>query len=293
MTIGTTSTCTITNTALPNTGTFTVSKDFVPNNATPVTVTVSCTGGAVSSGPTPASEAVAAIFSIASIPVGGTQCTATEAVPLGYTANQAACVNIAIAPGGNGACTITNTFTPTGATLTVTKDFVPDAASSVTISVSCTGGATVAGTLPASEAAPAVFAVSNVPVGGTTCTATETPVPAGYTANQAPCVAVLLPQGGAGSCTITNTLAPTPTGGTFTVNKVFTGQRCRGTDRTGLHGGYGGCNASAGNDAAPAVFAVNGIGAGNTCTATEVIYRPATRPTRPHVLTRPWRPVAP
>ena len=50
-------------------------------------------------------------------------------------------------------------------------------------------------------------------LGGTTCTATEIPVPAGYIANQLACVNVPLAQGGVGNCTIINTAAGPAAGG--------------------------------------------------------------------------------
>ena len=127
------------------------------------------------------------MFQILNVPVGGASCTATEGVPAGYNANQANCNAVALLPGDAKTCTIVNTSTTQGQ-LNVQKDFIPNSGASVTISVSCTGGATVAGTLPATEALPAQFVVNNVPGGGTTCTATEA-VPVGYTANQVNCAA--------------------------------------------------------------------------------------------------------
>ena len=63
----------------------------------------------------------------------GATCTATETtVPLGYTANQANCVGVAL----NASCTITNTRN--SASITVIKDFIPDSAATVPVALTCT-----------------------------------------------------------------------------------------------------------------------------------------------------------
>lgn len=84
--------------------TITVNKDFIPNSASTVSVSLSCTSGTVAATPLDASESVPAVFNL----IGanpGTTCVATEAVPAGYVANQTDCLSVA----PNGSCTITNT----------------------------------------------------------------------------------------------------------------------------------------------------------------------------------------
>jgi hypothetical protein len=83
-----------------------VDKDFIPDNAATVPVALSCTSGTVTTTPLNAAEGAPAVFQVTGASVGAT-CTATETVPLGYTANQANCVGVAL----NGSCTITNTRT--------------------------------------------------------------------------------------------------------------------------------------------------------------------------------------
>ena len=88
--------CTITNTL--NSATLNVLKDFIPNNAANVTVAVTCTSGTVNVTDNLASESDDANATITGFTVGAT-CTATETVPAGYTANQAACASVAITVG--------------------------------------------------------------------------------------------------------------------------------------------------------------------------------------------------
>jgi hypothetical protein len=106
-------------------------------------------------------------------------------------------------------------------TLTVHKDFSDSNTSNVSISVTCTDGASPeVSPLNARDNpdTPAVFTINNA--GPTSaCTATET-TPAGYTADQSGCANVPVGSGQSVSCTITNTLIPTvatatstPTGG--------------------------------------------------------------------------------
>lgn len=92
-----------------------------------------------------------------------------------------------------------------GAAIRVDKDFIPNSAATVSVALSCTSGAVTTTPLNAAEGAPALFQVTGASVGAT-CTATETTVPLGYTANQANCAGVALN----GSCTITNTLIALP-----------------------------------------------------------------------------------
>jgi Ice-binding-like/IPTL-CTERM motif len=100
--------CTIINT-LAGAITITVNKVFSPHNPAPVPVALTCTSGTVTSTPLNASEGGPAVFTVTGVsPTSGATCTATETVPLGYTPNQANCVNVAL----NGSCTITNTLIP-------------------------------------------------------------------------------------------------------------------------------------------------------------------------------------
>jgi hypothetical protein len=190
----------------------TVSKDFSDNNPASVQVNLSCTSGTIAATPLSAAEGAPAVFQVSAANPGAT-CTATETVPAGYTANQAACANVPL----GGACTITNTLQLVDGTITVSKDFIPDSSATVSVSLACTSGSVTTTPLAASEAAPAVFNVTGA-APGATCTATET-VPLGYTANQLACQNMAI----GGSCTITNTLsaiaAPTviPSGSNWTM----------------------------------------------------------------------------
>src|SRR4029079_14419328 len=119
------------------------------------------------------------------------------------------------------------------------------------------------------QTTPAQFIVNSIGVGNI-CTATET-VPPGYTANQTSCIAIGLAAGGTANCTITNT-QNAPASGTFTVNKVFSPHIGTSVQVSVT------CTARTPDDspfpapeAAPAVFTINSIGAGNTCTATEAV----------------------
>ena len=242
--------CTITNTL--NSATVTVIKDFIPNSAAPVSVALTCTSGSVTQTPLNASEAAPAVFTVTgSLP--GATCTATETVPAGYTANQTGCVGVAV----GGSCTITNTLN--SATVTVNKDFIPNSAAPVSVALNCTSGSVTQTPLNASEGAPAVFTVTGS-LPGATCTATET-VPAGYTANQTGCVGVAV----GGSCTITNTIAPT----TVTVN-YFSVPSCGASLLVSLICTAGSVTQTplTVSEGAPAVFEVTGFTPGATCTAT-------------------------
>ncbi|HEX9732358.1 MAG TPA: IPTL-CTERM sorting domain-containing protein, partial [Thermoanaerobaculia bacterium] len=82
-----------------------VNKDFIPDSAATVPVALTCTSGTVTATPLNASEATPAVFTVNGALAGAT-CTATETVPIGYTADETDCVNVPL--GGN--CTITNTL---------------------------------------------------------------------------------------------------------------------------------------------------------------------------------------
>jgi hypothetical protein len=99
--------CTIINT-LP-TAQFVVNKDFVPDSGAEVVVSLSCTSGSVVNDDTSASEADPANFTVKGFSPG-TTCTATEAVPAGYTPDESDCLSVDLV--SDGVCTITNTFVP-------------------------------------------------------------------------------------------------------------------------------------------------------------------------------------
>lgn len=198
--------CTIVNTLIVAPNTITVIKDFSDNSLASVAVDLICTSGMVTTTPLNATEAAPAIFEVTGATLGAT-CTATESVPLGYTANQTNCVGVAL----DGACTIVNTLIVAPNTITVIKDFIPDSFATVSVTLTCPSGTVTATPLDASEAQPAVFTVTAA-APGTICTATEA-VPAGYVATQTDCLSVAL----GGSCTIINTLnqqasVPIPSG---------------------------------------------------------------------------------
>jgi len=133
-------TCEFINTSI---GGFEVLKDFTDDNAASVSVTVSCTSGTVTNNPQFASESSSAEFDVEGFDAG-TTCTATEAVPGGYTADQSDCQDDVInnAPG----CTIVNTPIPppapeTRATFTVQKVFTDgNDETEVTVNIQCFTG---------------------------------------------------------------------------------------------------------------------------------------------------------
>lgn len=106
----------------------------------------------------------------------------------------------------------------------VYKDFVPNNVASVTVTLSCTQGTAAPASAPASESIPAIFTVTGAS-GTAVCTATESPIPPGYTSGGT-CNATMA----VGSCTITNTLitptpSPSPTGTVLetSINPTFCG----------------------------------------------------------------------
>jgi hypothetical protein len=99
-----------------------VNKDFQPNNPANVTVSLSCTTGAVANDDTTASESDPANFTVTGFSTG-TTCTATETPPGGYLADQSNCQNVPITPGGTASCTIINQL---AGTIAIVKDAVPN-----------------------------------------------------------------------------------------------------------------------------------------------------------------------
>jgi Mg-chelatase subunit ChlD len=250
-----TGSCTIVNTV--RSAQLNVLKDFSDDNSADVTVSVTCTSGTVANIDTTASEADAANFQITYFNAGAT-CTATEVVPAGYTANQSACVNVAISHGGTASCTIVNNLNTD--TFVVSKDFSDNNAASVTVSLSCTSGSDTPATATASEATPATFTVTGFS-GDPTCTATESPVPAGYSSGGT-CSALL----SVGVCTIVNTLNTD----TFTVVKDFSDNSAASvTVSLSCTSGSDSPATDSASESTPATFTVSGFSGDPTCTATE------------------------
>ena len=95
--------CTIVN-AL-NGNTITVNKDFLPNSGATVSVNLTCTQGTVAVTPLLASETAPAVFEVNGA-TGPVTCTATEAVPFGYLADQTDCLSVPL----GGSCTMVNSL---------------------------------------------------------------------------------------------------------------------------------------------------------------------------------------
>ncbi len=245
------------------TANITVNKDFSDNNPANVTIAVACTSGTVSISDSTASESDGANITVTGFNLG-TTCTATEAVPPGYTANQAGCANIAITPGGNHTCTIINTLNQ--AMFTVYKDVVPDNPSIiVVITVTCSSGTVSPPNANASEGSPAVFTITGFTTPAT-CTATES-APPGYNGNEAGCANVAIMPAGSHNCTITNTAITED----FTVVKDFSDNNpasvmvqlsCPGFTVTP--------SSQLASESSPAVFTVIAVVGNPNCTATEM-----------------------
>jgi hypothetical protein len=186
-------TCTVTNTAQ---ALFTVHKDFTDNNLASVTVALSCAPGTPSPASALASEGAPAVFMVTGA-TGATLCTATESgVPAGYTIGSCQATMTA------GNCTIVNAAV---ATFTVSKNFIPDSGATVSVSVTCTSGVASPPSANITESSPWGFTVSGYGP-GTTCTATESPIPDGYSSS-GNCTAPISIPSHVGACTIVNTLA--------------------------------------------------------------------------------------
>jgi hypothetical protein len=190
--------CTIINTQA-NLTTITVYKDFSPDSPAPVSVSVTCDSGVVAPLSQNASEGSPAVFTVTG--TSSATCTATEAVPDGYTADQTDCSNMALTPNGNSSCTIINRLDSDA--IVVYKDFIPNNGAAVSVTLTCDSGTVIPTSQNASEGAPAVFEVTGTV--SATCTATEV-VPNGYTADQTDCSSVGLSE----TCTIFNALIPLP-----------------------------------------------------------------------------------
>ncbi|HEY8218451.1 MAG TPA: hypothetical protein VIH82_15035 [Acidimicrobiia bacterium] len=204
-----------------NTTTFEVSKQYSDDNTASVPVSLVCTGGTVAESSLDAAPGAPAQFTVTGFDDSDPgSCTATETtVPDGYTPQDGGTCTADLGGENGGGCTITNDLN-TGS-FTVAKVFSDHNEMTVAVSVACTtsGGTPVGGgNFNVSEGSPAHVDVSGfTSAADTTCTATETTVPDGYTADGDPpgtCSATLADEG----CTITNTLNTA----TFTVAKDFT-----------------------------------------------------------------------
>lgn len=236
---------------------FTVAKDWSDNNASAVTVTLTCDSGVVTPASAPASEGSPAVFSVTGF-LGAPSCTATEVVPPGYTANQTGCANVPLA---TGSCLLLNTLNL--ATFSVAKDFSDNNPAAVTMTLTCSSGVVTPASAPASEGSPALFSVSGFD-GAPTCTATET-VPPGYTANQAACANVAL---ATGTCLIANAL----NGGSFIVTKDFSDDSPAAVAVTlTCDSGVVAPASALSSEVSPAVFTVTGWSGTPLCTATELV----------------------
>jgi hypothetical protein len=183
----------------PPEATFVVEKDFRPDAGSGVGVGLTCTSGSVSPLSATASEGDPAEFTIIGAEPGAT-CTAVEVGwPSQYEPDESDCAAVGIADDQTSRCTLVNTVID--ATFSVQKDFVPDSAAGVEVSLTCSSGSVSPATATAAQTSPAVFTVSGHQPGATTCTATEA-VPAGYSADVTDCQAVVL---SVASCTIVNT----------------------------------------------------------------------------------------
>ena len=156
--------------------------------------------------------------------------------------------------------------TPGGGTgsFTVYKDFSDNNSASVNVHLSCSSGTVSNSPQQAREGVPAVFTITGASA-GTTCTASEPSVPAGYTRNQTDC------QNGDplnGSCTIANTLAPAESDFWVFVNFSDNAKRNVGVSLNCSSGTVTNSPQSA-SEAAPAVFDIEGFFPGTSCTATE------------------------
>jgi len=202
-------TCVFTNTL--NSGSFTVNKDFSDNSDASVSIELTCTEGTVTESPLSATEASPAVFEVTGF-LDAPTCTATEvSVPTGYTMDNSDCQDDD--PLG-GSCTIVNNLRTTS--FTVNKTYNDGGTDPVTVNLVCTSGNVTTNNLQAAPGSPAVFEVTGWTQQNPSCTATESNVPAGYTADNTSCVNdTLVPNG---SCTIANTANT----GTFTVRKLYT-----------------------------------------------------------------------
>jgi hypothetical protein len=247
--------CTINN--IVRSDQFVVQKTYDDGNTDPVSVSLVCSDGTVTTSPLPAAPGVPAVFEVTGYE-GDPTCTATEVVPDGYDGDESDCVNVPLL--ADGTCTIANSLRT--AEFTVTKEYSDGNTDAVSVSLTCSDGDVTVSPLDAAPGAAAVFEVTGYN-GDPDCTATEV-VPVGYDGDESDCVDVPLLADGA--CNIVNTLRTAA----FTVSKeyddgntdpVSVSLTCSDGTVTASP-----LNAAPGDDA---VFEVTGYEGEPTCTATE------------------------
>jgi hypothetical protein len=157
---------------------------------------------------------------------------------------------------------------PTQATFNVSKNFSDSNPGDVTIELDCTSGSVSVEDPTANEVDSANFSVTGF-ASGTTCDASENPVPAGYsdTTGDA-CTEVGITQALESGCTIQNTQNPVQ----ITVEKEYT-DGAAGTVNVDMDCGGQGTLDAASKPASPGEFAQFTLSnfpyTGATCTATE------------------------
>ena len=235
-----------------------MNKDFSDDSDASVTVSLDCASGTDSPDSAQASEALGATFTVTGFD-GDPLCTATEEIPVGYNSSGTCSALLSV-----GSCTIVNNLNT--ATFVVNKDFIPDSGAAVTVSLSCDSGTDTPATHSITQLTPGTFTVTGftAPASGVNCTATESPIPLGYTAlNNGTCTAAL----SIGSCTITNTLNEAD----FIVRKDFSDGNTASVSVTlsCLSGTVTSTNPQPVSEAAFATYHVVGFEGDPVCTATE------------------------
>jgi len=157
----------------PEPDTIIVNKNFFPDSAETVQVSLSCTSGVVTSSPLDASEAAPAVFTVTEAEPG-TTCTATETVPDGYTANETGCIDVPL----GSSCEITNIQDglEDRATFRVIKDFTDDNPMDVEVTIDCNTGLILDQNKDISEDSDVEFVVTSFDQGELNCTVSEQPV---------------------------------------------------------------------------------------------------------------------
>jgi len=250
-------TCTIANSL--RTAEFTVTKEYTDDNTDPVSVSLDCVSGTVTTTPLDAAPGAPAVFEVTGY-VDDPNCTATEVVPAGYDGDETDCDGVPLL--ADGACNIVNTLRT--AQFEVSKEYSDDNTDPVSVSLICSSGTVTTSPLDAAPGDAALFEVTGYE-GEPTCTATED-VPSGYDGDDSGCLDVGLLE--PGSCTITNTLRTAE----FTVNKEYTDDNVNPVS-VSLACSSGVVSESP-LDAAPgdaAVFEVTGYDGDPTCTAVEFV----------------------
>jgi hypothetical protein len=192
--------CTIINTRTSvSSATFTVAKDFSPDESAKVSIGLTCDSGKVTETPLSASEGAPVTFSITGFSPGAA-CTATEGTPPpGYTADEGDCRRVPVVNGKAYACTIIDTLNT--ATLTVKKEFTDGSTRIVGVKLVCSSGTIDDAEQTFSASRPAVFTITGFTTGAT-CTATEFKLPSSYSGDVSDCQDV--PLAPRGECTIVN-----------------------------------------------------------------------------------------